>query len=215
MTGRETLAQGPPPPIAELPGFPVRVFPAGRRIFRAHAATAGPWWFGSAGFGRFDLSPPRGTCYLAESAVVAIRERLGTVLGGAADVPASMLDGAVVSTLELPSSVAAANLRAVAATRFGVLRELEVMVPYAIPHAWAHALADAGHDGIAYGARFTPGRAGALAWFGDEGARPDWALDPRPNAAVDIPGGPAATRRPRRAQLKVIQPPRARRRPKG
>ena len=45
---------------------------------------------------------PRGTCYLASSAVVAVRERLGTVLGGQPVVPASLLDDVVVSTLHLP-----------------------------------------------------------------------------------------------------------------
>ena len=84
---REVVAQQPP--SVPLDGFPTRRITPGQTLQRAHTVAYGPWWFGSDGVGRFDLPAPRGTCYLADSAVVAVRERLGIVLGGRPVVPAS------------------------------------------------------------------------------------------------------------------------------
>ena len=207
-SGREALAQGGPPAAADLRGFPVRRLSAGRAVYRAHGVGASPWWYASGGTGRFDLPAPQGTCYLADSALVAVRERLGVVLGGSAEVPAGLFVGTVVSRLTLPAPAALANLRSVAAARFGVLRELEVMVPYGVPRAWARAFATAGYDGIAYGARFTPRRAGSIACFGAAGGRETWPVDPQPVSATAVPGAPRATPRPLLSHVKVIAPPR-------
>jgi hypothetical protein len=213
MTGRERTAQQGPGADrgepADLSGFPVRALETGTVLFRAHRGDRGPWWFSAAMTGRFDLPEPRGTCYLAERPLVAVRERLGVVLGGAAEVPSSLLEGVVVSRLVLASSRRLASLRSARAARFGVLRELETMMPYVVPQAWAAAFAAAGLGGVAYGARFTPERAGALAVFGEAGDA-GCPGDPAPVPATSVRGAPGATGAPRWAELRIVPTPRRR-----
>lgn len=50
-------------------------------MVRVCQAAQDTWWFSADGSGRFDLTPPYGTCYLATDAYAAIREatRLGPV----------------------------------------------------------------------------------------------------------------------------------------
>ena len=204
---REVVAQQPP--SVPLDGFPTRRLTPGDALRRAHTAAHGPWWFGSRGDGRFDLPHPRGTCYLASSSVVALRERLGVVLGARPVVPASLLENVVVSTLHLPHDQDVADLESQEATRFGVTRELETMVPYAVPQAWARAFDAAGIGGVTYGPRFTTGDAVSYAIFGPAGAV-DWPVDPEPVAAVEVPGAPVPVEPPRRWDLTVVRPPRTR-----
>lgn len=204
---REVVAQQPP--SVPLDGFPTRHLTPGHALRRAHTAAYRPWWFGSGGGGRFDLPRPRGTCYLASSAVVALRERLGVVLGARPVVPASLLDDVVVSTLHLPDDRDVADIESQDATRFGVTRELETMVPYAVPQAWACAFDVAGLGGVVYGPRFTTGDAVSYGIFGPAGAA-DWPDDPEPVAAVEVPGAPVAVDPPRRWDVTVVRPPRTR-----
>ena len=204
---REVVAQQVP--RTALAGFPAYRLEPRAVLCRAHLAANGPWWFSHDGGGRFDLPAPRGTCYLATDPAVAVRERLGAVLGGAPYVPASLLEGVVVSRLGVPSPRRLANLRVARAADFGVTRELEVMVPYAVPQAWARALADVGLDGVRYGPRFTPGPASSVALFDEAGAR-DWPADPGPVPAGDVPGGPHAMPAPHRGDVTVVRPPRTR-----
>jgi hypothetical protein len=63
---------GPPP--GDLAGFPARDVPAGYPLFRIHRRGRAPWCFSHDRSGRFDLSPPRGTCYLAEEPLGAFVE---------------------------------------------------------------------------------------------------------------------------------------------
>lgn len=204
---REVVAQQPPG--MPLAGFPTRLLRAGEQLYRAHTAAFGPWWFGGDGRGRFDLTAPRGTCYLAASALAALRERLGVVLGRRPVVPASLLTGAVVSTLAAPDDRDLADLQTADATQFGVTRELETMVPYAVPQAWARGFDETGLGGVAYGPRFTTGDATSFALFGPAGAA-DWPVDPRPVPAADIAGAPVAMDPPRRWDVTVVRPPRTR-----
>ena len=67
---REVVAQQPP--SVPLDGFPIRRITPAQALQRAHTVAYGPWWFGSDGVGRYDLPLPRGTCSLADSAVVAV-----------------------------------------------------------------------------------------------------------------------------------------------
>lgn len=209
-SAREQSAQQIPPADVDLGTFPVRRIVPGSVVFRAHRVERGPWWFGSDGTGRFDLVPPRGTCYVAEAAVVAVRERIGIVLGTRRRVPSATLHGIVVSRLAVDDALAVANLRVARANDFGVLNELASMVPYDVPQAWALALASAGHDGVRYPARFSTGRAGAVAIFGPGGGRPSWAVDPAPVAAAEVPGAPVLRDPPRLDELTVVAPPRRR-----
>lgn len=204
---REVVAQQPPG--LPLTGFPTRTLPAGARLYRAHTAALGPWWFGNDGGGRFDLPAPRGTCYLAASALAALRERLGVVLGCRPVVPVSLLANAVVSTLTAPDVRDLADLQSAEASRFGVTRELETMVPYAVPQTWARGFDDAGLGGVAYGPRFSTGDATSFALFGPAGAA-DWPVDPSPVAAADVDGAPVAADPPRRWDVTVVRPPRTR-----
>jgi hypothetical protein len=207
MSDRERTAQGQPP--ASLAGFPAYPVGTDTDLYRAHAADRGPWWFGNDGGGRFDLAAPRGTCYLALDPLSALRERLGPVLGACRVVPVSLLESAVVSRLQVAQDRDVADLQDARAAAFGVTRELESMVPYAVPQAWARALDAAGYGGVRYGPRFTPGDSSAVALFDDEGAS-GWPADPDPVPAQQVPGAPTALPTPRRADLTVVRPPRTR-----
>lgn len=204
---REVVAQGPP--TVALQRFPTVTLTTAAELFRAHTSAYGPWWFGSDGSGRFDLPRPRGTCYLADSPVVAVRERLGVVLGSRATVPASLLDAVVVSRLAVPTDRALADLQARAASRFGALRELEVMVPYAVPQAWARAFDEAGLGGVAYGPRFSTGPAVSYAVFGPAGSA-GWVVDPHAVPAREVPGAPLAVDPPLLSDVTVVRTPRTR-----
>jgi hypothetical protein len=202
------------PPAGDLTGFPVRRTASSTVLHRCHLARREPWWFASGG-GRFDLPVPRGTCYLATSALAAVRERLGPVLAARRAVPAAALEGVVVSRLPvgLPGAggvVRLANLRAAAAADFGVTRELESMTPYAVPASWAVALDGAGFDGIWYGPRFSPGPASAVALFGPAGLDGRRPVDPAPVDVREVRGVPTLVSPPRRRDLKVIEPPKGR-----
>ncbi len=207
MSDRERTAQGPPP--AQLDGFPAYLVGTEVDLFRAHGVDRGPWWFGNDGGGRFDLRAPRGTCYLALDPLSALRERLGPVLGGSQAVPVSLLEAAVVSRLRLVQDREVADVQVRGAASYGVTRELESMVPYAVPQAWARAFDAAGCGGVRYGPRFTPGDSSAVALFEGEGVQ-DWPVDADPVPAQQVPGAPAGLPTPRRADLTVVRPPRTR-----
>lgn len=207
MASRETVAQGPPP--SSLAGFPTRDLGGQTGLFRAHLADRSPWWFGNDGGGRFDLPAPQGTCYTALDAETAVRERLGPVLGSRTEVPESALAGVVVSRLRLPHGRTAADLQSRGAARFGVTRELESMVPYAVPQAWARAFATAGFGAVSYGPRFTPGDCTAVALFGPQGVAP-WAQDADPVPAEQVSAELRLWPTPRRTDLSVVRPPRTR-----
>ena len=204
---RDRPAQGPPP--TTLAGFPAYVVDEVTDLFRAHAAALGPWWFSNDGGGRFDLPAPHGTCYTALDAASAVRERLGPVLGPSGRVPESALEEVVISRLRLPRGRELADLQSRRAAGFGVTRELESMVPYAVPQAWARAFAEAGLQGVRYGPRFTPGEAWSVALFGDAGAA-DWPVDPDPIPAVQVSADLDVVSTPRLADLTVVRPPRTR-----
>lgn len=207
MTARERTALGPPP--GSVAGFPAYSVAADTDLYRAHGRDLGPWWFGNDGAGRFDLRTPRGTCYVALDPLSALRERLGPVLGSSQAVPESLLEEAVVSRLRLPAARDVADTQDRGAAEFGVTREIESTVPYAVPQAWARAFDEAGFGGVRYGPRFTPGDSSALALFDAEGAA-DWPVDPDPVPAQQVPGAPAAMPNPRRGDLTVVRPPRTR-----
>jgi hypothetical protein len=214
----EQAQQGPP---SDLDGFPVHRLAPRTTLHRAHLSSNGPWWFGSEG-GRFDLDRPRGTCYLATSAVAALRERLGPVLARRATLPASTLEDVVVSRLQLArpdegrtadgrvgdGAPRLANLRSSRAALFGVTRELESMTPYDVPRSWARAFDAVGLDGIRYGPRFSPGAASAVAVFGPAGVDTSRPVDREPVPAQQVPRSPAVVPIPRRSELSVIAPPR-------
>jgi hypothetical protein len=72
------------------------------------------------------------------------------------------------------------------------------MVPYAIPRAWAAALAGARFDGIVANLRFSPGRSEGLALFGKAGERVAWPGDDKSTRATIVAA---------RVQLTLIEAP--------
>ncbi len=125
-------------------------------------------------------------------------------------IPASLLTGRVISRLRLPEQVRAANLDAVAAAKFGVSRELAVMVPYTIPRTWAAALAATRFDGVVANPRFSPGRSVGLALFGKAGKRRAWPGDDKPTRATIVAARMQLTlaEAPSVSELTIVTPPR-------
>lgn len=158
---------------ANVTGFPTWYSLRGSIFHRVTREGRGPWWFSNDRAGRFDLAAPRGTCYLADDALVALLE----VLGAAASSPVidpGLLDGRVVWSVELPEQCDAADLTARAARRFGVTAEVSTTTAFALTQRWASALAAAGFGGVRYRARHDPAGGRCLALFGAAGERRRW-----------------------------------------
>jgi hypothetical protein len=205
---RSDVGQRMPEPGLDLTGFPTDDVSAGT-AFRAHSVGLGPWYFASSGDGRFDLEPPRGTCYAADSVRTAVRERLGDTVVGRPFVAASVADAMQVSVIGLPPG-RYADTSGEGGEDFGVTSELPVMVDYAVTHAWAETFADHLFDGIHYESRYTTGP-GPRSWalFGSSGADPtrpvfeDRVLDGR---AACAEAGLTVLLAPTRRSLNVIDP---------
>ena len=170
VSTRQTLALGLPPAPDDLVGFPVWHVHGGTTLFRVTTSGYGPWWFSSDGAGRFDLVPPRGTCYLADDELGAVLE----VLGPVAVVSAAWAKRFSIWQLGLPDQCSAADTTVRAARGFGVTAELATMTPYDLPQLWAAAFAAAGYQGVRYRVRHDPGGSRALALFGAAGERKRW-----------------------------------------
>jgi hypothetical protein len=167
---RQIPTIGWPPPADELKAFPVWHVHAGTVLCRVTSTGFGPWWFSSTGEGRFDLAPPRGTCYLADDEVGAMLEVLGPIVV----VSSGWTRRLSIWHLGLPDQCSAADTTVRAARGFGVTAELASMTPYDLPHRWAAAFAVAGHQGVRYRVRHDPGGSRALALFGAAGERRRW-----------------------------------------
>ena len=164
---RQRPSIGPPPPPEALAGFPVWHVHAGTVLCRVTPSGFGPWWFSSNALGRFDLAPPRGTCYLADDEIVAMLEVLGPVVV----VDPAWAARLSVWHLGLTRQCSAADTTVRGARGFGVTPELASMTPYAVPQRWAAAFAAAGHEGVRYRVRHDPAGGRALALFGAAGER--------------------------------------------
>ncbi|WP_182349058.1 RES family NAD+ phosphorylase [Tomitella gaofuii] len=189
----------PSPSGQDLADFPPAAVSADTPLWRGHRRDRGPWWFSSAG-GRFDLPTPHGTCYLGYDEQTAVRETIGNTLAAGQIITAEFAAGRVVSALQLPSPITAADTCHHDAVQYGLTRELCTTTPYDIPQQWAAAFFEAGHGGIQYQTRFTTGtEPNAVAVFGEAGEA-DWApdLSPAPFAAAA-----------RRVGITVAAPPRS------
>lgn len=156
---RDRLALGEPPD--DLMGFPSAQAEHGP-WFRAHPERPGPdkgcWWFtshasGVTPDGRFDLLMPNGTCYLADSAQAAVRERVGRYSAARTWVPAHAVDGVLVSSVAT----------------------LDTATGHGLTSRWAQALFRDGFAGLLHQPRFSTGSEVAVALFGAEGSR-TWAV---------------------------------------
>lgn len=196
---RQTVAQHPPDPVRDYRRFPSRTIRFGSRWYRQHRHDLNPWWFSNSLEGRFDLSTPNGTCYLASTPQAATRERVGPDLAAAGHVAASVMHGRVISALLIPETVRAANLDSDrAGHRYGITSELATMVGYAVPQAWAHVLHAAGFGGLVARLRFSPSGQQGVALFGEGGSRTEWQTDPDPRPLVE---------EARHMGIQVVRPP--------
>jgi hypothetical protein len=180
---RDPLALGEPP--NDLTGFPSGQAQRGP-WFRAHperpGRDSGCWWFtsherGVTPGGRFDLLVPNGTCYLADSAEAAVRERVGRYSAARTWVPANAVDGVLVSSVAtLPTgSWPLADSTHASAAALGATRELSAATRYGLTSRWAQALFREGFAGLLYQPRFSTGTEVEVAVFGAEGTR-TWAV---------------------------------------
>ncbi|MBF4476518.1 RES domain-containing protein [Rhodococcus rhodochrous J3] len=188
------------PPSRPLHGFPSCELTAAQPLVRGHRETNGPWWFSSDGGGRFDLTPPRGTCYLAFDERTAIRETVGEALARTGVISEDFAAIRRLSTLAVPHDHVVADTCAEQAADFGLTRELVSMTPYAVPQEWAASFDAIGFTGIQYQTRFTTGpHPNAVGLFGPAGEAA-WLTDPNPEAF---------TAAARRCGFTVIGPPRS------
>ncbi|MGH9113484.1 MAG: RES family NAD+ phosphorylase, partial [Acidimicrobiales bacterium] len=162
VSTRQAVALGLPPGPEALARFPVWHVHGGTTLYRVTTSGFGPWWFSSDGAGRFDLVPPRGTCYLADDDLGALLE----VLGPVRMVSATWAKRFSVWQLALPDQCRAADSTVRAARGFGVTAELATVTPYELPQRWAAAFSAAGYQGVRYRVRHDPGGSRALALFG-------------------------------------------------
>jgi hypothetical protein len=182
VSTRQALALGLPPAPDELAGFPVWHVHGGTTLFRVTTSGYGPWWFSSDGAGRFDLVPPRGTCYLADDELGALLE----VLGPVAVVSADWAKRLSIWQLGLTDQCSAADTTVRAARGFGVTAELATITPYDLPQRWAAAFSAAGYGGVRYRVRHDPGGSRALALFDAAGERKRWARGRRRDVDDDL-----------------------------
>jgi hypothetical protein len=171
-------------PPDDLGGFPTYDLLRRETLYRLHRADRGPWWFSSDGSGRFDLGGDRGTCYLAATPVGAFIEvfRVETV------IPELELETRVLSSLPPPKRSRLADCTISAARKFGITGAIHTQPDYALPRAWAEALAAAGFAGIRYRLSHDPAqRELGIALFGSagEGKFPVRKSEPVPASVVD------------------------------
>lgn len=130
-----------PEPPPSLSGFPSSAPP--KELVRVCRRGRGTWWFSSEGSGRFDLTPPHGTCYLAADPIGAIRE---ATRGG--PVSTAWVTDRELRTVNPPAAGKLAATTRQGAARFGLTTELVTVIPYDLPRRWAQAFHQAGFAGI-------------------------------------------------------------------
>jgi hypothetical protein len=213
---RDRLALRVPPASLDLTGFPRAGWRRTITLYRAHNTSHGVWWFSSTMDGRFDLAPPMGTCYLASSAGIALRERMGERLLTFGYLLRDEADQFVISVLTHEPSGAPriADTAHAIAVQFGLSREISTTSRYRTTQRWAQAFFDAGFGGVRYEPRFaTDPRARSIALFDEAGGSdpsswPGWTIAEiitAASAAADA--GIAIRALPRPSELTYRRPP--------
>jgi hypothetical protein len=211
MSDKKHTALSEPP--HSLTAFPSWRLAPGRPVYRAHREGRSPWWFCSDLECRFDVPEPQGTCHVALDPLSAVQERLGDRLAASHIVTLSVLEGFVVSRLETPVELNLADTCHSDAESFGITHEIATLTPYELPQQWACAFLDAGFAGVRFKARFSHNDApNAAALFGSAGGA-EWPDDPEPTPMemVAHDAGIAVVTAPALAELRLIEPPPARR----
>ena len=160
-------------PPDDLAGFPALPLTPQTPLFRVVRKGRNPWWFGSGMTGRFDLSEPDGTCYLAGDPLSALLELIGTEVESGA-VSSELLRERRLRELRVPAEIELSDLTARRASGFGITGEIGSLVPYAVPQAWASRLRAEGSGGVVYWLRHDPSRSEGYALFGPHGERKRW-----------------------------------------
>ncbi|MGH9068781.1 MAG: RES family NAD+ phosphorylase [Acidimicrobiales bacterium] len=141
---------GPPPEDLEL--FPVHRVGPDQVLFRIHGADRGAGFYSSDGSGRFDLGPPRGTCYLGEEPLASSVE----VFREVRVVAEALVATKVLSLLRPRAAIALADVAHPRSRRFGVTGEVHTTTAYETTQAWAAAFDQANFHGIRYRVRHDP-----------------------------------------------------------
>jgi len=182
---RERVAQQPPAADTDLSQFPT--VDKNGHLYRAHTASFGPWYFSADGRGRFDLTNPHGTCYLADTVGAAVRERLGEQFTTDRWVAPEDAQKMVVSKLAVHLSHVA-DLESADVGNYPITQELTSMEDYQVPQAWARAFHAAGMSGIHYRGRFSYTAGDSWAMFGAGGPDSTSPVDPNPVGGFDACG---------------------------
>ena len=131
------------------------------------AAREQPWWFsnrdGPGAPGRFDLEGKFGTCYLAETEMVALLERFTDPDDLEARVPVSALESTAVWTVQAPPPASVADTTDPVG---GLPKEIGAGTNYRACWAWADRLHADGREGLRYWSRMAPDASCAVAVFG-------------------------------------------------
>lgn len=162
-------------PPQSLDGFPVWRLDTERALSRVHLRTRNPWFFDGSADGRFNLRAPRGTCYLAETAVGAFLETLSR---RGRLIPQAEVDDRALSTLTVPYERHLADCTVARARGFGITAGIHALEDYERTQAWAQAFAASGFEGIRYRISHDPRAPGVgVALFGPAGEA-DWPVSP-------------------------------------
>lgn len=145
MSPRSSLGRPP----QDLDGFPIHRVGPDQNLARIHRADRHPAFYSCDGSGRFDLAPPRGTCYLGEGLLASFVE----VFREAAVVAEVLVAAKALSVLQVQAELVLADVAHPRGRRFGVTGEIHTSTHYPTTQAWATAFSRAGFDGIRYRVR--------------------------------------------------------------
>lgn len=159
----------PPEETTDLDGFPEAAAP--ERLHRL-SEWPGTWWFSSTSEGqpggRFDLSAPHGTCYLAETLDGALVEKL--LRTRTKVVVAERLAEVFHARVTVRMLPHCADVAAPRAAGFGINAEIHTTLNDVTTRRWAAALRRAGWRSLRYLLRGDPaGLSAGRALFGRAG----------------------------------------------
>jgi len=162
-----------------LDGFPQRTLRGDRTIYRIHKAIKSPWWFSSAGEGRFDpVGTGLGACYLADAPLGAWVEvfRKPQMLADAELELRSLL------TVKLKRDLRLADVTSRRALIYDITSSIGAGEDFTRSQAFAAEASASGYDGVRYLVRHDPAqKLYGLALFGPAGtpdpADPRWPQD--------------------------------------
>lgn len=139
-------------PPEDLEGFPVRRVGPDQVLARIHRADREAGFYSSDGSGRFDLSSPRGTCYLGDEPLASFVE----VFREARVVAEALVTAKALSLFRVQQTITLADVAHPRSRRFGVTGEIHTTTAYETTQAWATAFDRANFDGVRYRVRHDP-----------------------------------------------------------